>query len=323
MVDELKKLKRQNRKLKSELKELKSPTTNENINPTADNTNSEMVKLLEAALRAVALKPNPTLPEPTPAKPIPDKKTHKSLMTILFGPTVHKKSPSSTSSSTIPQVKKVGGRHTWAIWAGTGIFALAIIIFILYIQAPTNQIMAILFVIIGAVGAGLLWYGFQKKEEGVYFKEPLRPGEKPLKGQANCLNIYYRKDTAGNKKTYKIAFEILTNEELEKMQAEHLLGKYQRCRNDGNFYFVHEQNPDDGLLYPFNLPDQVYFNPHELINVVTMPASHKYAKPKSGNMDKLKPAFLLIGIGIMAILLIVNSGSTPPENNNPQTAIMR
>jgi hypothetical protein len=276
-------------KLKRQIKMLRKKLKYQSSEKPARGPEGSMKVLKEAANKAASLKmQKPPKPEPAPAN--------------------------------IPKIKKIGGRRMWSLWPGLGLIALAILVFIIYIKDPTNQIMALIFVAVVAGGIGLTWFGLKKREEGIYIKEPIRPGEKPLKGRANCLNIYYLKDNKGTIKNDRIVFEHLPDEELEKMREEHRLGKFQRCRDDGNYYFVHEQNPTDGKLYPFTLPDQVYFNPMELINVITMPASHRYAKPKATMMDKIKPALLLIGIGIMALLLIVTSGPPAPDNNQPTAA---
>lgn len=296
---ELKRLRRQNKQYRAKLKALK---------PQSPALDTSMKELEDAASKAAALKPQP-IPETQPGETPPSKKKGN----WLFGTT----KPKISITSSIPVVKKVSGRRMWLFWPGLVSLAIAVLIFIGFLKDPSNQFLAILFVVIGGFGGAMAWFGIKKREEGVKFIDPKKPAEKPFKGLANCLNIYYRKDKKGKVECDRIVFEKLPDETLAKMKEEGRLGKYQRFRNDGNYYFVHGQDPDDGMLYPLRLPDTVYFSPRELINVVTMPASHKYAKPKSTMMDKLKPAMLLIGIGIIALLMVVTNGSPKPEGNNP------
>lgn len=210
--------------------------------------------------------------------------------------------------------KKTGGRRWWLIWVGVVLLAIAIPVFFFYMQNPENTFMAFVLILFGGGGATCLWYGLKKREESVYFKTPDAEG-KQFKGRANCMNIYYRLDR-GKLCTDRIEFEQLSQEELIAMKNEGRLGKYQRCRNDGNYYYVHELVPEqdgsgkykpvkDWKFYPFLLPDEVYFSPCELANVVTMPATQKLYKPKPGKFDKLKPWLLLAGAGILFLLIIV------------------
>lgn len=219
--------------------------------------------------------------------------------------------PPPEIKTSVPRIKKIGGRRWWLVWLGIGLLGVSIPLFLMYNAAPSNTIMAVVFVLFFASGAGCLWYGLKKREEGVYFKQDLMEGRKPFKGRANCLNIYYDKDKNGKTKTGRIAFEQFTDAELLEMKTEGRLGKYQKWRQDGNWYFVHEQDPKDGRLYPMALPDQVYFNPRELPIPLTMPASHKYAKPKPSTLSKLKPILVMGAILIMAIVIIATGAPAP------------
>jgi uncharacterized integral membrane protein len=216
--------------------------------------------------------------------------------------------------------KKVGGRCWWMVWVGSGSLALSILLFIIYNTDPSNTFMAVMFVFFFAGGIGFLWFGLKKREENVYFKDVEIANEKKYKGKANCLNVYYRL-IDGELRPDKIAFEWLPRETLIEMKKENRLGKYQKCRGDGNYYFVHELKPekdkagkyksvDTWKLNPFILPDTMYFSPVELANVIGMPASTKYAKPKPGKLEKLRPVFLIIGAVLMGILIIATQA--PP-----------
>jgi hypothetical protein len=309
MSDEMEKLKKQNRQLKRKLKALKPP-------PSQPALSTSRKALEEAAIHAEAIKPQTPKPEPLPVTVPATKKKGN----WLFGAKKEQAPPAPTLTSAVPRVKKIGGRRMWLFWPGLAVLSLAIIIFVVYMKEPSNQFLGLVFVFVAAAGGTMTWFGLKKREEGVKFIDPKKPDEKPLKGLANCLNIYYRKDKKGKVECDRIVFEKMPDDELAKMREEGRLGKYQRFRNDGNYYFVHEQSPDDNLLYPFRLPDTVYYSPRELINVVTMPASHKYAKPKATMMDKLKPAMLLIGIAIVAFLMVITSAPPAPEDNNPAAA---
>lgn len=228
--------------------------------------------------------------------------------------------PPSPTGEKSEGYKKTGGRRWWLVWLGAGLSALAIPVFLVYNTNPSNLAMAFLLVLVGGGGISCLFFGLRAREESVKFVS--LEGKQKLKGRANSLNIYYKLDKAGNLVTDRIEFNFFNEGQLKAMQDEGRLGKYQRCRNDGNYYYVHELVPvigedkvykpvEEWKLHPLLLPDQVYFNPQELANVVSMPEVFKYLKPKPGKFDKIKPVLLAVGAGILAIVIIALQ-SPPP-----------
>ena len=231
-----------------------------------------------------------------------------------------KQTPPSPADKKGEGYKKTGGRRWWLIWLGAVLIALAVPIFLVYNTNPSNIAMAFLLVLFGGGGIACLVFGLKAREESVKFVS--LQGKQKLKGKANCMNIYYKLDREGKLITDRVEFEFFDEDRLKKMQVEGRLGKYQRCRNDGNYYYVHELVPVMGKgkvykpvreweLNPLILPDQVYFNPRELANVVSMPEVFKYLKPKPGKFDKIKPVLLAVGAGILAVLIIALQSPAP------------
>lgn len=216
-----------------------------------------------------------------------------------------------------PQVKKIGGRRWWQIYVGIGLLIISAFIAKLYMDVPYNMIIAIFFVIFGASGFFTLYLGLKKRDEGYKF---VKQGMEKVKVNANCLNIYYKKDGNENIKCDRIAFEEMISPEIYDEMEAVLPGQIrgdiisempQRCLDDGKFYYVHIFNPELNKLVPFELPDIQYFDPREMVNPVMMPAVKKELKPIPALGEKLKPVLLLVGIGILSVLFIATSGPPP------------
>lgn len=216
--------------------------------------------------------------------------------------------------------KKSGGRRWWMVWAGLGAIGLSIPVFVLSNNGQTtNTLLQLIFALFFIGGIVTAWLGIKKREEQVIFHDIKARTALPFIGKANCFNIYYRLDR-GKLVTDKISPEQLSEETLKQMEIEGRLSRLHRCRNDGEYYYVHELMPEkengqwkplsEWKLYPFILNDMLYFSPRELANVVTMPASTKYARPKPNKFDRIKPALLMIGAGILGVLIIIFS--SPP-----------
>lgn len=224
------------------------------------------------------------------------------------------------STSELPKAKRVGGRKWWPIYAGIGLLIIAVLIAKLYLDSNNNMILAVLFVMFGASGGFSIFHGLKRRDEGYTF---VKHGEEKVNINANCLNIYYKKDESGAVKCDYIAFEEMIPpdkyEEL-KRKGEILPGQVkgdilsrmpQRCLDDGKFYYVHIFDPAKNEYTSFELPDTQYFDPREMVNPIIMPSVKKEMKPIPTLGEKLRPALLVIGIAILTVLFIA-TGEPPP-----------
>jgi len=106
----------------------------------------------------------------------------------------------------------------------------------------------------------------------------------------NSLNVYYD----------RIDFEYVENP----------IGMQQRCFNDNKMYFVHKVI--DGKHEEFALPDddkkELYYDPSEFSNVVTMPSNFKYFTWAASTWEKVSGVVLAVIIVALIIGNVAMSG---------------
>lgn len=242
----------------------------------------------------------------------------KQLAALLRGrEKLAEKRCAKTKQSELPKVKRVGGRRWWPVYAGVGLFIITALIAKLYLDSNNNMILAVLFVMSGTGGFLFIYQGLKRRDEGYVF---VKPGGEKVTINANCLNIYYRKNEDGDIECDYIAFEEMIPPDKYDAMTDILPGQVrgeivskmpQRCLNDGKFYYVHIFDPNKDKYLPFKLPDTQYFDPREMVNPVTMPAVKRELKPIPTLGEKLRPALLLIGIAILSVLFIATGGPPP------------
>ena len=209
------------------------------------------------------------------------------------------------SPKTTPlKVKNIGGRKWWQVFLGLALLGGAILTAIIYMSNPNNMMLAVFFVALGGGGVLFLFIGLKKRDEGIKFVRP-GSGKAPVKINANALNIYYGKDENGKVFCDRITFEEMAEKDIKSKHP-------QRCLDDGKWYYVHIYDPNKKELVPFTLPDTQYYDPREMVNPATMPATKKVLKPKPTLGEKLRPVLLVVAIGILGIIFIATGGTPPP-----------
>lgn len=106
----------------------------------------------------------------------------------------------------------------------------------------------------------------------------------------NSLNIYPQEKGG-------VKFEYMDNPE----------GPWQQCLNDGRWYHVHFWHKNQ--LRPPNFPDEAYYSPKELAQVIGAEDWRRFFERRFELLEKISPWIFLGAMGIIALALLIFMGN--------------
>jgi hypothetical protein len=137
------------------------------------------------------------------------------------------------------------------------------------------------------IGVGAVVFRYYWKKGGSNKVEHI--SGKKFSDVANCLIIY----------PDKVEFSYIINPE----------GYPWECLNDKTNYFIYIKDMGSSKLIPFILPDQQYFDPEVFgQRVLGLPSHKKIFRRRPKLLERLKPAFLVLGIGVVWLLILTTTG---------------
>jgi hypothetical protein len=201
--------------------------------------------------------------------------------------------PIPNSTPTAPEVKsKNPSRRWWLILLG--IISVVIGCGISYYGNNLGNSILIVAGLAGIVPGGFLFFkGWQKPQARVIVN--VGGGKivaKPT-GKENCINIYPR-EMGG------IRFEYL---------EETPPGLPRQLVNNGKNYLVNIWNPAEQKLVHFIPPDQKYYDPRVLAEVVEADPVRRYFEMSIPILEKIAPWAFVAAIGIALLAIIILPGA--------------
>lgn len=189
--------------------------------------------------------------------------------------------------------------NTVKLAASAALAVLGFVLCWLWIGVVHGNAFGMLAIVCLAAGGVLTIRYFRQWREFGGVEVPIDVGQEKPEGKAktpqyNSLCIY----------PDKAIFEDVLNPEALKAQKK-------RCINDGKDYYVFifdDSLGHSGQLTPLILPDQLYMSPEKLgQQVLELPAHRRIFQRKQKLLEQLQPAFVIVGI-IAVWILILTTG---------------
>lgn len=217
----------------------------------------------------------------------------KNLVTMANKRTENVEPPKE--AQTLPKPKEPG-RRWWLVLLGI-VLIIAGCAVSYYGNSKTSSVLVVAGLIGIIPGGYLVFKGFKKQEPelpAVGTDGKTVPAK--LKGKENCVNIYPR-EMGG------IKFEYMANPPS---------GLPQQCVNNGKKYFVNIWNPGITGLECLIFPDEKYYDPRVLAEVVEAEPVRRYFELAMPLLEKIAPWAFVAAIGLALLAIIILPGALNP-----------
>jgi len=90
--------------------------------------------------------------------------------------------------------------------------------------------------------------------------------------------------------------------------VENPVGHLQQSLNDSRWYHVHIWDKEKKALVPLRFPDEPYYNPKELAQIVGAEPIRRYFERRNELLEKISPWVFLGAMGIIVFAMLIFGG---------------
>lgn len=211
--------------------------------------------------------------------------------------TVEQRTASSVTPSPKEVKPKAPARRWWMVLLGFILIVIGCAVSY-YGNSKTSSVLIVAGLLGIVPGAFVAFRGFKKVEpEVAAIGTDGKPASSKPTGKENCLNIYPR-ELGG------IKFEYVTDPPF---------GLPQQCINNGKRYLVNIWNPEKKGLEALIFPDEKYYDPRVLAEVVEAEPVRRYFEQGIQLLEKIAPWAFVAAIGLALLAIIILPGALNPK----------